>query len=302
MKKYNAKILLFGEYSLLLGSNALVIPFSRFSGSLIYETYPGSEKSNYTLRLLLDHIEKIHDKLHLKLDINRLQKDVNAGMSFKSTIPVNYGLGNSGAICAAIYDQYTKSVSTVTGKDLLKIKEDLALIESYFHRKSSGSNPLTSYFNKPLIISQTLIQTTKLKEKLNTGVFLIDTLNNGNTSNPLTLFKQKWEDQGFLYKMMNDYIPLNNACIEAFLHNKPSLNNDLFDLSLFQYENFKEMIPNGIKNYWKEGLQNDIFSLKLCGSEGGGFMLGFTTNIKDTMEYFNLKVVPMLQLNLSVET
>jgi mevalonate kinase len=38
------------------------------------------------------------------------------------------------------------------------------------------------------------------------------------------------------------------------------------------------MIPNAFHQFWKSGLANDAYYLKLCGSGGGGFLLGFTAD------------------------
>jgi mevalonate kinase len=36
------------------------------------------------------------------------------------------------------------------------------------------------------------------------------------------------------------------------------------------------MIPENIFNAWKRGLDTNAYYLKLCGSGGGGYILGFT--------------------------
>jgi len=298
-KKYNSKILLFGEYSILLGSKALAIPYERFSGNLSIESYPGSEKSNATLKLFLKYIQTVQHKLHHKIDVNSLRSDIEQGIHFRSSIPDNYGLGTSGALCAAIYADYGIQPGEDEKNRLDDIRKDLILLETFFHGRHTGNDPLCSYLNKPLLFSQTDIQVTSLRENNKINLFLIDTLKSGNKGELLSFFKQKWEDQGFIYQLMNDYVPLNNECLHDFLQANESLKSNLYDLSYYQLENFSDMIPPGIRSFWKEGLQHDIFSLKLCGSGGGGFMLGFTSNIKETMEYFNLKIIPLLHLNFS---
>ena len=46
------------------------------------------------------------------------------------------------------------------------------------------------------------------------------------------------------------------------------------------------MIPKTLLSDWRYGIENDLFFLKLCGSGGGGFFLGFTENINKTKKYF----------------
>ena len=36
------------------------------------------------------------------------------------------------------------------------------------------------------------------------------------------------------------------------------------------------MIPHSMKELWQQGIETNAYYLKLCGSGGGGFVLGFT--------------------------
>ena len=40
--------------------------------------------------------------------------------------------------------------------------------------------------------------------------------------------------------------------------------------------NFKPMIPSAFHKVWENGIQTNEYYLKLCGSGGGGYILGFT--------------------------
>jgi mevalonate kinase len=58
---FYAKILLFGEYTVIFNSKALTIPYTFFTGSLSYigenkyTNYDRAVNSNHNLRLLLNH-------------------------------------------------------------------------------------------------------------------------------------------------------------------------------------------------------------------------------------------------------
>jgi mevalonate kinase len=55
------------------------------------------------------------------------------------------------------------------------------------------------------------------------------------------------------------------------------------------------MIPKGYEKFWKDGLDTGIYNLKLCGSGGGGFLLGITENYTAAKAYFEAKgVEPVL--------
>lgn len=51
------------------------------------------------------------------------------------------------------------------------------------------------------------------------------------------------------------------------------------------------MVPNGFEQVWEQGLKTDDYYLKLCGSGGGGMILGFTWNMDKTKEI--LKEYPL---------
>ena len=93
-------------------------------------------------------------------------------MYFDSSIPQGYGVGSSGAIVAAFYDKYAQNKITVlenlTREKLLKLKTIFSEMESYFHGKSSGLDPLNSYLSLPILIhSQDNIEATGIPSQKN---------------------------------------------------------------------------------------------------------------------------------------
>ena len=173
MKKYFSKILLFGEYGIISNSNALAIPYDEYLGQIMFsENDLSSNKNLHKLYEFL--IEKKLDKI---LDTSSFEKDLKKGMIFKSNIPVNYGLGSSGALVAALYDSYSLNKNKI---DLSETLKELSSIESFFHGKSSGLDPLTSYLNSPILVNANK-NLKKIDKKLfnsshdNKGFFLIDT-------------------------------------------------------------------------------------------------------------------------------
>jgi len=56
------------------------------------------------------------------------------------------------------------------------------------------------------------------------------------------------------------------------------------------------MIPAAFIDVWKAGLETDDYYLKLCGSGGGGFLLGFAENLDKAHELFkqrNIEIIPV---------
>jgi mevalonate kinase len=54
------------------------------------------------------------------------------------------------------------------------------------------------------------------------------------------------------------------------------------------------MIPVHMRNVWKKGIETDDYYLKLCGSGGGGYILGFAEDfdkVKEQLKDYKLQVV-----------
>ena len=58
--------------------------------------------------------------------------------------------------------------------------------------------------------------------------------------------------------------------------------------------NFKPMIPEKFHGIWQHGIESNDYYLKLCGSGGGGYILGFTQDFekaKKSLKGHRLEVV-----------
>jgi mevalonate kinase len=51
-------------------------------------------------------------------------------------------------------------------------------------------------------------------------------------------------------------------------------------LSMVVLNNFKPMIPEQFHAIWQKGIDTNDYYLKLCGSGGGGYILGFTQDME----------------------
>ena len=86
------------------------------------------------------------------------------------------------------------------------------------------------------------------------------------------------ESASFLNIIQTKIIPNSNACIDAFIQQKPSvLFEQMKSLSKYQFDSFRAMIPGFYLDLWQEGLEHTDFTLKLCGAGGGGYILGIGT-------------------------
>ena len=301
---FYSKILLFGEYGIIKDSKGLSIPYNFYNGALKMDENPSEEaiKSNQNLKTFIKHLETIDVEL-VSFDFETLKTDVNAGMHFDSSIPQGYGVGSSGALVAAIYDKYAQDKITVlenlTREKLLKLKTIFSEMESFFHGKSSGLDPLNSYLSIPILInSKDNIEATGIPSQQSTGkgaVFLLDSGIIGETAPMVGIFMEKMKQEGFRKMVKNQFIKHTDACVDDFLTGDiKSLFGNTKKLSKVVLNHFKPMIPNQFHELWKKGIETNDYYLKLCGSGGGGYILGFAEDMEraqKSLSDYKLEVV-----------
>ena len=91
-KKFYSKVLLFGEYGVLLDSNALSIPFEKFYGYLNKSDFLNNEEkiSNSNIPQLYEFMTDLDIKD--KIDFNFFKNDIDKGLHFVSSIPIAIGI------------------------------------------------------------------------------------------------------------------------------------------------------------------------------------------------------------------
>lgn len=300
---FYAKILLFGEYGIIKDSKGLAIPYNSYRGALKSATTLTGEakKSNENLAKFYQYLQGLQTQI-VSFDLAAMKADVDEGMYFDSSIPQGYGVGSSGALVASIYDKYANDKITVlenlTRDKLLTLKEIFSLMESFFHGKSSGLDPLNSYLSLPILInSKTNIEPAGIpSQKEGKGaVFLLDSEQVGETEPMVNIFMNKMKNEGFRKMLNEEFVTYTDACIDDFLHgNVKSLFSNVKNLSKVVLANFKPMIPDAFHKIWEQGIQTNDYYLKLCGSGGGGYILGFTEDYdkaKEKLKDYKLELV-----------
>ena len=301
---FYSKILLFGEYGIIKDSKGLSIPYNFYNGALKTDGLQSEVaiKSNSNLKRFVEHLKTINSEL-VVFDMDTLESDVSEGMYFDSSIPQGYGVGSSGALVAAIYDKYAQDKITVlenlTREKLLILKSIFAEMESFFHGKSSGLDPLNSYLSIPILInSKDNIEATGIPSQKADGkgaVFLLDSGIIGETAPMVSIFMENMKQEGFRKMIKNQFIKHTDACVDDFLKGDiKSLFSNTKKLSKVVLNHFKPMIPMEFHELWKKGIDTNDYYLKLCGSGGGGYILGFTEDIdkaKSSLDGYKLEVV-----------
>ena len=304
---FYSKILLFGEYGIIKDSKGLSIPYNFYNGALKVDENPSVEaiQSNESLRRFVTYLENLqqeHPEL-VTFNMEVLKTDVERGMYFDSSIPQGYGVGSSGALVAAIYDKYAQNKITVlenlTREKLLQLKVVFSQMESFFHGKSSGLDPLNSYLSIPILINSIdNIEATGIPSQSTTGkgaVFLLDSGIVGETAPMVNIFMENLKEEGFRKMLKSQFIKYTDACVENFLGGDiKSLFANTKQLSKVVLNNFKPMIPEQFHGVWQNGIDTNDYYLKLCGSGGGGYILGFTEDLekaKKSLKDYKLEVV-----------
>jgi mevalonate kinase len=288
---FYAKILLFGEYGIIENSRGLTLPYNAYKGTLKFSSKLNEveSKSNESLHKYAGYLKALSLPKKFEINISQLEKDIEKGMFFDSNIPQGYGVGSSGALVAAIFDKYSEnkiSPEKILKTDLKDLKNVLGQMESFFHGKSSGIDPLICYMNIPLLIqpNSDVDKIGLAESKVGKGaVFLINSGMPGETEPMVQIFFEKLKNEGFRKTLKEEFIKYNNNCIDSFLNrDMGAFFQNLKHLSLWALNHFTPMIPRKFLKIWKKGIDTNTYYLKLCGSGGGGYILGFTQDYEAT--------------------
>jgi len=278
-KIFYSKVLLLGEHIINKGAIGLAIPFDHYEGMFKVDKElidPNAGKSNQSLKEMVHYIIH-HDTLGPLYDTNQFLEDIDKGLYFDSNIPQGYGLGSSGALVAAIYHQYRKNKKK--NYPVSALKYELAEVESFFHGKSSGLDPIVCYLNKAVLIDKGEVTETFDLPKVAKPVlklFLINTHIERKTGPYVNAFLQKCENPKFMTTVQKSLIPANNIAVESFLKSRyAQLMKCVKIISQLQLDLLPYFIPPKFREAWQQGLKNNEYHLKICGAGGGGYIIGF---------------------------
>ena len=100
-RAYPAKLLLFGEYTIIVGGQALATPLPLFQGRWAKaQAHESPVDLQQKLPAFLDYLRQREWARSFRLDA--FARDLEQAYYFASTIPLGYGAGSSGALCAAV--------------------------------------------------------------------------------------------------------------------------------------------------------------------------------------------------------
>lgn len=288
--RYYSKVILFGEYSMIFDATALMIPLKRFSAQWQFpqsRNRAASLTSNQSLKRFCQYLSEKEDLSNL-LDLQALRRDLDDGLFLASNVPSGYGLGSSGTLVAAVYDRYAIQKTD----DYLQLKTLFGQMESHFHGSSSGIDPLQCYLGKPFKITPNgveLLSDEFLKKDIH--ICLIDTKIKSNTKPLVNHFKTQRENPEFLSRFQAEYVPCVTSCIDSMIEgNKEMFFNSLKRLTKGQLEFLRPMITDNTLDLFTADYDFH-FGVKISGSGGGGYVLGFTDDVdgaRDLLKDFEM--------------
>lgn len=270
LMKIFGKILLFGEYAILEGGNALSVPSPQHFGELkLSASSPKELESHIHLSEFANYLEKNYSQY---FGLTTLEADLRQKLFFESNIPQGYGVGSSASVVAAFLKQYGKAIP----ETLEEKKELFGAIESHFHGKSSGLDVLVCYENAPVLIQNSRL---KIEHSIHPSDYtkfeLIDTKEIGLTSKQVSMFKG--QNSKFKEHFRNEYVDFTNRAIDYFLMGvEEKMFAEMKKLSNFAFENMPFAIPDSFKPQWEASLNDSNTVMKLCGSGGGGFVIKYS--------------------------
>jgi mevalonate kinase len=212
---------------------------------------------------------------------------VESGLSFNSNIPQGYGVGSSGAVCAAVYEQFLAATEDLN--DVKISRESMAAMEGYFHGQSSGMDPLVSLKGAPILReSGNYHLLPPLKWPDGIVPFLLDSGTARRTGDLVQAYHVLTRNKDFRLSCLQPLVQSVDHAISFFIDAHISAFREHLQLiSQLQLQYFTQMIPPAVLEIWRQTATSEQICIKLCGAGGGGFFLGFAKTEQDFIEFDN---------------
>jgi mevalonate kinase len=284
MRYWSGKLLLLGEYTVLLDGEALAVPIGAFGG--VWSE--GAGEPDAGLLSWAEWLEGLRreDALPWPVDTGAFRDFVQKGGHFQSTIPAGCGLGSSGALVAGLVARWSEDPP----RDLRTLQTGLATLESFFHGSSSGLDPLVSFLDQAVYLNPEGQPRALGNLELPAGLFLYDSGLRRHTAPLVAAFRQRIRDPQYRVALEKAFSPPLHQAIEGLMQDDSTSFREAFiAISEAQRALFADMIPSGVRALW----EGPGYRLKLCGAGGGGYFLG----LADTPAFADLDQERMRWLN-----
>ena len=121
-------------------------------------------------------------------------------------------------------------------------------------------------------------------------LYIIDSKIDSSTKKMIKVFEDKISKSEFRLFFNSKFINNTNQCIDHLINTSKLFRDSVKELSNDTLHNFQEMIPEKLKHKWKEGIKNDSYYMKLCGSGGGGFFLAYDFDNQINSSFSDFKI------------
>lgn len=296
---YPAKLLLFGEYSVLGGGQALAIPVFQYFSQLSIDKIKSAQQREHWQQFyqyLLTEVNNI-DGIDQE-GLQAMSAEIEQGLYFDSNIAMGYGLGSSGSLVAAVYDRYFKRNSN---PDISPLKQTLAQMEAFFHGSSSGMDPLVSFNKKPLLRCGDSYREIELpvSEEFPFSIYLLDSGERRSTAKMVGIF-HTLQENAHNNSTFQSLMSASDHAIHWFLLRQWDLFwENLTCVSEYQWAALQLMIHPAIRGVWKQSLISENIQIKLCGAGGGGYYLLFVKGeFNDVQTRLNSLKIPFIPVKI----
>lgn len=267
-----AKLLAFGEHTVLHGSSAYAVPLRRFGARLGLGEGASARSETF---VAWRRYAAARPGLGEALDLAAWAREAPR-LALASDIPQGYGLGSSGALTALVYRRYARA----TGEP---DREVLARLEGFFHGRSSGLDPLVSLLDAPVVVraggeAEGVPEGASLLPRLTPAGrwFLLDSGVPRAGGEAIARFGERCADAAWRGEVLAPMV----GCVDALVTGAVAgaaggLAPKLRTLSALQREHLRFLIPDDVGERWGRWLAEDAAWLKLCGAGGGGVFLGY---------------------------
>ena len=293
-----AKLLLFGEHTVLHGGEALALPLHAFGAR--WSDGPTRDSDGPFRRWAA--FAKTRPALRDALDLARWEAEAD-GLALASDIPPDYGLGSSGALTALTFRRYARDPRWSTLADasaeqpprdtrsdeLLELRALLGELEGYFHGRSSGLDPLVCLLQTAIHVDAggDARQVDARLPSLSPGGgwFLLDSGQPKAGGSAIARFGVSCQSPAFRQNFLDPASALVRRLIadtlarDSLEPTRPRGLELLAQLSQLQRAHLGWLIPGAVAKTWSAWLADDRAYLKLCGAGGGGFFLGYTRDL-----------------------
>lgn len=278
MRKFPAKVLLFGEHLVTIGGRGLAVPLHAMHCALAdtaQEADAPMEGSRAVLTALCDHCRGLD-----WFDADALDRDIERGLTVSMDIPVGYGLGSSGALVAAIYDR----AGTDDVDEPLIVRERLGFMEGLFHGTSSGLDPIVSWLDRPVLVGRDRLNVLD-RVDLPDDLVLIDSGVSRRTAPQVEHVRELARDPDLQRRIRSEWMVFDGEAIDAVLAgDRQRLGEAVALISAFQRDVLAGIIPEEMRRVWDDAAAAGCH-LKICGAGGGGMFLalGDRSVLPDTL-------------------